>query len=151
MLGWAGWARRRSGAAAPASRLRRVTADDMVLSCTRKRSWCVCTWQMPISRRSLLLGSAGRLWAQDAKFSTDVNLVTLLATVHDREGRVVKNLSREDFTLLDDGRPQTISHFSRESDLPLRIGLLVDTSRSQRTVIEAERRASYTFLDQVLR
>jgi len=106
---------------------------------------------MPISRRSLLLGSALRLWGQDAKFTTDVNLVTLLATVHDRDGRVVKNLSREDFTLLDDGRPQTISHFSRESDLPLRIGLLVDTSRSQRTVIEAERRASYTFLDQVLR
>ena len=114
---------------------------------------------MPISRRSLVLGSAlrdtlfqsGGLWGQEAKFSTDVNLVTLLATVHDRDGRVVKNLSREDFTLLDDGRPQTISHFSRESDLPLTIGLLVDTSRSQRTVIEAERRASYTFLDQVLR
>lgn len=91
------------------------------------------------------------LWAQDAKFSTDVNVVTLLATVRDKDGRVVKDLSRDDFVLQDDRTPQKIQYFSRESDLPLTIGLLVDTSRSQRGVMEEERRASYTFLDQVLR
>jgi VWFA-related protein len=106
---------------------------------------------MLLSRRFLLFGGAVRLAAQDARFSADVNVVTLLAAVRDRDGRVVKDLSREDFTLLEDGKPQTIRYFSRESDLPLTIGLLVDTSRSQRGVLESERSASYRFLEQVLR
>ena len=58
---------------------------------------------------------------------------------------------RDDFVLLEDGVPQKIDFFSQESDLPLTIGLLVDTSRSQIGVLDQERRASYTFLDQVLR
>jgi VWFA-related protein len=104
-----------------------------------------------LSRRSLLFGTALRLCGQNAKFSTDVNVVTLLATVHDRDGRVVKNLERGDFLLQDGGKPQAIAYFSRESDLPLTVGLLVDTSRSQRGVLGAEKRASYKFLEQVLR
>jgi VWFA-related protein len=104
-----------------------------------------------LSRRALLFGCLPGLSAQNAKFSTDVNVVTLLATVHDRDGRVVKNLEREDFLLQDKGKTQTITYFTRESDLPLTIGLLVDTSRSQRGVLGAEKRASYRFLDQVLR
>jgi VWFA-related protein len=103
------------------------------------------------SRRALLLASAGTLLAQDSTFSTDVNVVTLLATVRDSDGRIVKNLSRGDFALAEDGVPQTIRYFSRESDLPLTIGLLIDTSRSQVDVMEPERNASYQFLDQVLR
>jgi len=106
---------------------------------------------MQISRRSLLVGTACCLWAQDSTFSTDVNVVSLLATVRDSDGHVTKNLTRYDFVLLEDGGPQTIRYFSSESDLPLTIGLLVDTSRSQTGVMESERKASYVFLDQVLR
>lgn len=105
---------------------------------------------MRISRRHLLLGSAALAWAQDPQFSSDVNVVTLLATVRDKEGRVAKDLRREDFVLLEDGKAQTIRYFSRETDLPLTVGLLVDTSRSQIGVMKAETRASYTFLDRVL-
>jgi VWFA-related protein len=90
-------------------------------------------------------------WAQDAQFSAGVDVVTLLATVRDREGLVVKNLNREDFILLEDGVPQTIRYFSKESDLPLTVGLLIDTSQSQQYALEPERRASATFLNQVLR
>src|ERR1700682_1646786 len=104
-----------------------------------------------ISRRSLLFGAAFRSWAQEPTFSADVTVVTVLATVHDREGHIAKNLTRDDFVLQEDGVPQTIGYFSRESDLPLTIGLLVATSRSQTGVLEPERRASYTFLDKVLR
>ena len=105
-----------------------------------------------ISRRTFIFGAACSAWAQQqATFSTDVKVVSLLATVHDRDGRVVKDLNKEDFTLLEDGKPQTIRYFSRESDLPLTLGLLVDTSRSQIDVLERERSASYTFLSQVLR
>lgn len=95
---------------------------------------------------------AAAAWAQEeATFSTNVNLVPLLATVHDRDGRIVKNLSAADFVLEEDGVPQTIRYFSQETDLPLTIGLLVDTSRSQTGVLRRETQASYKFLDQVLR
>jgi VWFA-related protein len=83
--------------------------------------------------------------------SKKVNVVSFLATVHDRDGAVVQNLTPDDFVLLEDGVPQKIAYFSQESDLPLTVGLLVDTSRSQKAVLEQERVASYTFLDQVLR
>ena len=106
---------------------------------------------MNISRRNLLLGVACTARGQDATFTSDVNVVTLLATVRDRNGQIVKGLTRDDFALREDGEPQTIRYFSRESDLPLTIGLMVDTSRSQTSVLEPERRASLTFLEQVLR
>ena len=92
------------------------------------------------------------VWAQQApKISVRVNEVPVFATVHDSDGRVVKNLTRDDFVLREDGVEQKIDYFSQESDLPLTIGLLVDTSRSQTGVLEEERRASYKFLDQVMR
>jgi len=88
---------------------------------------------------------------QEPTFSTDVKVVNVLATVRDKQGRIVSNLSKEDFSLQEDGRPQTIRYFSRESDLPLTLGLLVDTSLSQARVLDEERSASYSFLDNVLR
>lgn len=108
---------------------------------------------MKIVLRVLILSmAAATLWAQDVPtISTDVNLVSLLATVHDRDGRIANNLTQGDFVLKEDGVPQKIRYFSRESDLPLTIGILVDTSRSQRGVLAQESRASNTFLGQVLR
>lgn len=81
----------------------------------------------------------------------NVNVVSLLATVHDRHGRLIDNLTASDFVLKEDGVPQQIRYFARETDLPLTIGLLIDTSRSQTEVLEKERNASTTFLNQVLR
>src|SRR5580658_5183402 len=104
-----------------------------------------------LSRRSLLLAALARAVAQEATFSTSVDLVTLLATVRNRDGGIVNDLNQDDFVLEEDGRPQTIRYFSRESNLPLTLGLLVDTSRSQLEVLEPERKASYVFLDRVLR
>jgi VWFA-related protein len=106
---------------------------------------------MRISRRGFLAAMAGSLFAQAPDFSGGVDVVTVLATVRDRDGRIAKDLNAEDFVLLDDGVPQTIRYFARESGLPLVLGLLVDTSRSQHDVLEPEREASYVFLDQVLR
>jgi VWFA-related protein len=95
-------------------------------------------------------------WAQDApgdtpKFSSDVRVVNLFATVRDSQGRMVHNLTKDDFLLEEDGRPQTIRYFSQESGVPLTIGLLVDTSISQKRLLAEERTASYRFLTQVLR
>ena len=106
---------------------------------------------MQIARRAVLVGMVARAWAQEAPtFSTDVKVVSVLATVHDRDGRVVKDLTQDDFTLLEDRAPQKVRYFSRETGLRLTIGLLVDTSRSQTGVLEQERRASYSFLDHIL-
>ena len=107
---------------------------------------------MKIALRMLIFALATSVWAQqDPTISVKVNVVSLLATVHDRDGRVVKNLTPDDFLLQEDGVQKNIEYFSRESDLPLTVGLLVDTSRSQTRVLGQERHASYTFLDQVLR
>ena len=89
------------------------------------------------------------IYPQD--FTTDVRVVNLYATVRDAQGHTVPNLTKDDFTLEEDGRPQTIRYFSRETALPLTVGLLVDTSVSQRRVLAEERSASLRFLNQVLR
>jgi len=88
---------------------------------------------------------------QEPTFSTDVNVVNVFATVRDKQGHILSNLTRDDFSLEEDGHPQTIRYFAKESDLPLTLGLLVDTSLSQARVLAEERTASYTFLDAVLR
>jgi hypothetical protein len=83
--------------------------------------------------------------------SVQVNVVNVLATVRDKHGKIVKDLSKDDFIMTEDGRPQTIRYFTKESDLPLTLGLLVDTSLSQRRVLDQEKSASHGFLDQMLR
>jgi VWFA-related protein len=84
-------------------------------------------------------------------FSSDVKVVNVLATVRTKAGEIVANLTKDDFVLSEDNHPQTIKYFSRETNLPLILGLLVDTSGSQRNVLEEEETASYKFLDKVLR
>jgi len=84
------------------------------------------------------------------KISVDVKTVSVPVTVRDKHGKIISNLTKEDFAVEEDGRPQTVNYFAREKDLPLRLGLLVDTSLSQRRVLEEERSASYSFLDHLL-
>jgi len=101
----------------------------------------------------VVLPGVGRsLWAQDtaATIAVEVKVVTLPVTVRDKHGKIVRDLTKDDFTLQEDGRPQTIKYFSQETNLPLTLGLLVDTSRSQTNVLDAERNASRSFLDQML-
>ena len=88
---------------------------------------------------------------QTPTMSVQVNVVNVLATVRDKHGKIVNDLSKEDFTLTEDGRPQNIRYFTRDTDLPLSLGLLVDTSLSQRQVLDKERSASHSFLDQMVR
>src|SRR5215510_5234732 len=98
-----------------------------------------------ISRRGFLQSALGlllpaRLLAgQQPTFSSEVNVVNVLGTVRDRKGQIVSNLTLEDFRIEEDGRPQTIRYFTRETDLPLTLGLLVDTSLSQTEVLGQER------------
>ena len=113
---------------------------------------------MQPTRRELALSAVALFWssrpvpAQDEPvFKLDVKVVNILANVLNKNHEIISNLTKEDFTVLENGRPQTITYFARQSDLPLTIGLLVDTSMSQRRVLDAERGASFRFIDQVMR
>jgi len=76
--------------------------------------------------------------------------VVLPVTVRDKKGALVSTLQKADFTLTEDGRPQTIKSFTRETDLPFLLGLLADTSRSVSGAMEFERKAAGKFVDQML-
>lgn len=114
-----------------------------------------------VSRRQWLQSAAMLLCApslrgqqqqdEEPTFSTDVKVVNVLATVTNKKGQIIRDLTKDDFTLAENGRPQTIRYFSRETDLPLTIGLMIDTSESQLRVVDAERHACARFIDQVLR
>jgi VWFA-related protein len=111
---------------------------------------------MLVSRRDLLISAAAflPLRAQektDAKYAAGVNVVNVLASVHNGKNEIVKDLKQEDFTIEEDGRPQVIKYFARETDLPMTIGLMVDTSGSQRRVLDKEKTATSDFISQVLR
>ena len=138
----------------PASRPRAQTTASRSLS--RRPSWvapfCPTVAYGLATALMALLGTSAWLWAQDAATTIAVNVkvVTLPVTVRDKHGKIVRDLTKDDFTLQEDGRAQTIKYFSQDSNLPLTLGLLVDTSRSQTNVLEAERNASRSFLDQML-
>ena len=76
--------------------------------------------------------------------------VLLPVTVVDKKGTLVTDLTAKDFTLTEDGRPQVIKSFTTQSNLPFRLGLLVDTSRSVYTAIDAERKAAEKFVELML-
>ena len=82
--------------------------------------------------------------------SVDVKVVTLPVTVRDKHGKIVTSLTKDDFVLEEDGKPQSIRYFNQETNLPLTVGLLVDTSMSERDNLDKERAASRTFLDQMI-
>jgi len=85
------------------------------------------------------------------KFISVVNLVDVLATVLDRRNKLVPDLEKGDFKITDDNAQQEIRFFSKQSDLPLRIGMLLDTSNSIRDRIKFEQEAAVDFLYSVLR
>ncbi len=87
----------------------------------------------------------------ETKITTTVNLVDVLLTVLDRRNKLVPSLEKQDFKVLDDNVAQDIRYFSRQSDLPLRIGMLLDTSNSIRDRIKFEQDAANNFLFSVLR
>jgi VWFA-related protein len=88
---------------------------------------------------------------QAPPISVDVKMVSMLATVRDKHGALVHDLTKDDFVVEQDGHPQPISYFAQDSNLPLTLGLLVDTSRSQTRLLDQERDASHAFIDHALR
>jgi VWFA-related protein len=85
-----------------------------------------------------------------ATFKANVQVVNLFFNVKDKHGALIPNLKKEDFTISEDGKPQTVKYFSAESNQPLTLGLLIDTSGSQRRVLPMEQEVGAAFLRDVL-
>ena len=86
-----------------------------------------------------------------ATFKLNVNLVDLFFTVRDKKGELVPHLTKNECTISEDKVPQTIKTFVAETDLPLTLGIMLDTSGSQERVLPLEQQAGAQFLQQVLR
>lgn len=107
--------------------------------------------------------SIGCLFAQDkqptqsgnnknpAEFTSEVTRVNMLFTVTDKRGRFITDLNRDNFEIFENKKPQKISEFTSESDLPLRLGILVDTSNSIRDRFRFQQEAAVNFVNGVMR
>lgn len=80
----------------------------------------------------------------------NVNVVQLFFNVKDKHGALIPNLTKDDFEVYEDGKPQTIKYFTAESNLPLTLGIMIDSSGSQRNVIDMEKEVGGAFLRQIL-
>src|SRR5438270_13433201 len=91
---------------------------------------------------------------QDQSMETlkvNVNVVQLFFNVKDKHGLLIPNQTKDDFEILEDGKPQTIKYFTAESNLPLTLGILIDSSGSQERVLEMEKEVGGAFLNEILR
>jgi VWFA-related protein len=88
---------------------------------------------------------------QQSQFTLDVNRVQLLFTVSDKKGRFVNNLTKEDFEVFEARKPQSVVEFTAESDLPLRLAILIDTSNSIRDRFKFQQEAAIDFVNTVIR
>jgi VWFA-related protein len=89
--------------------------------------------------------------APPGQIRVEVNLVNLYATVRDRHKAIVTGLTKDDFEIYEDGQRQEISNFSAETNLPITLGLLIDTSGSELYTLSAEKEAATRFLARVMR
>src|SRR5579884_4138821 len=81
----------------------------------------------------------------------NVNVVQLFFNVKDKHGALIPNLKKDDFEILEDGKPQTIKYFTAESNLPLTLGMMIDSSGSQQKVLDMEKEVGGAFLKEILR
>jgi VWFA-related protein len=92
--------------------------------------------------------------SEDQSISTlkvNVNVVQLFFNVKDKKGGLIPSLAKDEFEILEDSKPQTIKYFTAESNLPLTLGILIDSSGSQQRVLDMEKEIGGAFLSQILR
>jgi VWFA-related protein len=87
----------------------------------------------------------------ETRITLEVNRVDMLFTVTDKKGRFITDLGKDDFQVVENKKPQIIQEFSAESDLPLRIAILIDTSNSIRDRFKFEQQAAIDFVNSVIR
>src|SRR5579862_4530161 len=88
---------------------------------------------------------------QDTRITLDVSRVNMLYTVSDKRGRFVTDLGKDDFEVFESKKPQSILEFAAETDLPLRLAILIDTSNSIRERFHFQQEAAIAFIDGTVR
>ena len=106
---------------------------------------------------AFLLGTGGLAFAQDSQqdqsvetLKVRVNVVQLFFNVKDKKGALIPDQKKDDFDVFEDGKPQTIKYFTAESNLPLTLGIMIDSSGSQTRVLDMEKEVGGAFLRQIL-
>src|SRR5438552_19020372 len=97
--------------------------------------------------------SSSQSQSRDDAMSTlkvNVDVVQLFFNVKDKKGGLIPNLTKDDFQIFEDGKPQTIKYYAAESNLPLTLGIMIDSSGSQRNVLDMEKEVGGAFLKQLL-
>jgi VWFA-related protein len=107
---------------------------------------------------AVLLGGGSGAFAQEASqdqsvetLKVRVNVVQLFFNVKDKKGALIADQTKEDFEIFEDGKPQAIKYFTAESNLPLTLGIMIDSSGSQMRVLDMEKEVGGAFLGSILR
>ena len=106
--------------------------------------WALASAQQPVAQKLVPEES-------DTRIKVDVTRVNVLFTVTDKKGRFITDLGKEDFVVTENKKPQAIQEFTAETDLPLRIAILIDTSNSIRDRFKFEQEAAVEFINSVIR
>ncbi len=107
--------------------------------------WALASAQQPVAEK------LAPVEAPDTRIKVDVTRVNVLFTVTDKKGRFITDLGKNDFSVTENKKPQVIQEFTAETDLPLRIAILIDTSNSIRDRFKFEQEAAVEFINSVLR
>src|SRR5277367_4121703 len=137
-----------------ASTYMRLRQTFLVLLLLASAPFAVFAQEAPSPDASPVSNAPDTSMAEDRAMTTlkvNVNLVSLYFTVHDKHGGLIPNLTKDDCGIIEDKTPQKIKNFSAESDLPLTLGILLDTSGSQQNVLPLEQQAGGNFLRSILR
>jgi Ca-activated chloride channel family protein len=106
--------------------------------------WALASAQQPVAQKPALVDS-------ETNIKVDVTRVNVLFTVTDKKGRFITDLGKSDFLVTENKKPQVIQEFTAETDLPLRIAILIDTSNSIRDRFKFEQEAAVEFINSVIR
>ncbi len=106
--------------------------------------WALASAQQPVAQKVAPE-------SPNTRITVDVTRVNVLFTVTDRKGRFITDLGKDDFLVTENKKPQKIQEFTAETDLPLRIAILVDTSNSIRDRFKFEQEAAAAFINSVIR
>jgi Ca-activated chloride channel homolog len=106
--------------------------------------WALASAQQPVAQKSAPVDS-------ETSIKVDVNRVNVLFSVTDKKGRFITDLGKDDFLVTENKKPQVIQEFTAETDLPLRIAILIDTSNSIRDRFKFEQEAAVEFINSVIR
>jgi Ca-activated chloride channel family protein len=131
--------------------MRKGGAPELCLDRDRQSQVSAARPGAPILLLILSAMFAGAAFAQDTVLRVDVKLVNVFVNVTDKNGAIVGGLTRDDFHVTEDGRPQQIAVFERQSELPLNLTLAIDTSGSVKKDMAEEADAAHRFVHAILR